>query len=137
MQTLELITTVSWVGNAFFGLWLVAGWRLRNVPAVRITARPSVLAFAHPALAIAGLPLWVTFTRTRDPAYAWYSFGLITGSAMLGFVMLTRWLEGPVGRHARGSEVPFPARIVTLHGAVGVSTFALVLITVTLAMQRR
>ncbi len=58
-------------------------------------------------------------------------------SAMLGFVMLTRWLIGRGGRHASGAEQHFPARIVAVHGAVGLTTFALVLITATLATGQR
>jgi hypothetical protein len=54
---------------------------------------------------------------------------------MLGFVMLTRWLVGRGGRHARGAEQSFPARIVATHGAVGLTTFALVLIAATLATR--
>jgi hypothetical protein len=137
VHTLELVTTASWGGNACFGIWLLVGWRLRNVPAVRITSRPALPATAHPTLAIAGLLLWVVFLRTRDPVYAWCSFGAIATAAMLGFLMLTMWLEGRAGRHARGSEARFPVPIVTLHGVVGVGTFALVLITVTLATQHR
>jgi hypothetical protein len=38
-------------------------------------------------------------------------FGELTSSAMLGFVMLTRWLAGRGGRHAGGAEQAFPARI--------------------------
>jgi hypothetical protein len=49
--------------------------------------------------------------------------------------MLTRWLTGPGGRHARGAEQQFPARIVATHGAVGLATFALVLIAATLATR--
>ena len=56
---------------------------------------------------------------------------------MLGFVMLTRWLVGRGGRHARGAEQHFPARVVAMHGAVGLTTFALVLITATVATQQR
>ncbi len=134
MQTLELIATASWGGNACFGLWLLVGWRLRDGRAVRITARPSLLASAHPALAIAGLLLWAAFLRTGDPGYAWWGFGILSTALMLGFVMLTRWLEGRTGRHARAGGERFPARIVALHGAVGISTFALVFITLTLAM---
>jgi hypothetical protein len=58
---------------------------------------------------------------------------VLATSAMLGFVMLTRWLVGRGGRHARGAEQAFPARIVATHGAVGLTTFALVLIAATLA----
>jgi hypothetical protein len=64
-------------------------------------------------------------------------FGVLASSAVLGFVMLTRWLVGRGGRHARGAEQAFPARVVATHGAVGLTTFALVLIAATLATRGR
>jgi hypothetical protein len=69
--------------------------------------------------------------------YAWCGFGVLSASAMLGFVMLTRWLVGRGGRHARGAEQHFPARVVAMHGMVGLTTFAIVLIAATLATQQR
>ncbi len=135
MQTLELVVAACWAANACFGLWLLFGWRLGDGRAVRITSRPFLLVSAHPVLAITGLLLWAAFSRTGDLVYGWCSFAVLSTAVMLGFVMLTRWLEGRAGRHARGSGVRFPVRIVALHAVVGVSTFTLVLITVTLAMQ--
>jgi hypothetical protein len=54
---------------------------------------------------------------------------------MLGFVLLTRWLVGRGGRHARGAEQHFPARVVAMHGTVGLTTFMLVLIAATQATR--
>jgi hypothetical protein len=135
VQSLELIATASWGGNACLGFWLLVGWRLREGRAVRITLRPPALALAHPALAIAGLLLWAVFDRTGNTEYGWCGFAVLTTSLMLGFVMLTRWLKGRAGRHARTSGERFPVRIVALHAAVGISTFTLVFIAMTLAMQ--
>jgi len=44
---------------------------------------------------------------------------------MLGFVLLTRWLVGRGGRHARGAETAFPRprRWWRCHGTVGLTTF--------------
>jgi len=84
-------------------------------------------------LASTGLTFWLVFLFTKHVTYAWIGFGVLATSAMLGFVMLTRWLVGRGGRHARGAEQAFPARIVATHGAVGLTTFALVLIAATLA----
>ena len=68
--------------------------------------------------------------------YAWCGFGVLSASAMLGFVMLTRWLVGRGGKHARGAEQRFPARLVAVHGMVGLTTFAIVLVAATLAARR-
>jgi hypothetical protein len=140
VPTLGLIATIIWAGTACFGLYLLGVWLshggLRQ-QATRITVFPAALVFAHPLLAATGLTFWVVFLLTSHVTYAWTGFGVLGTSAMLGFVMLTRWLVGRGGRHARGAEQHFPARIVATHGAVGLTTFALVLIAAILATQHR
>ncbi len=136
MSELEFAATVIWAGTTCFGLYLLFVWMseggLRQ-QATRITVFPAVLVFAHPVLASVGLVLWIAFLVTMHVSYAWIGFGVLSVSVMLGFVMLTRWLVGRGGRHARGAEQQFPARIVSIHGVVGLTTFALVLIASTLA----
>lgn len=138
MSGLEIVATVVWAGTAFFGLQLMFVWLshggLRQQE-TRITAFPAALVFAHPVLAAIGLTFWVAFLVNHHVLYAWCGFAVLTASAMLGFVMLTRWLVGRGGRHAKGAEQRFPARIVAAHGAVGLTTFALVLIAATLATK--
>ena len=140
MPTLELIATAIWAGTACFGLYLLFVWLshggLRQ-QATRITVFPAALIFAHPVLATTGLTFWLIFLLTKHVSFAWIGFGVLSTSAMLGFVMLTRWLVGRGGRHARGAEQHFPAKIVATHGAVGLTTFALVLIAATLATQHQ
>ena len=139
VPALELVATIIWAGTACFGLYLLVVWLshggLRQ-QATRITVFPAALIFAHPVLATAGLTLWLAFLVSHHVSYAWAGFAVLATSAMLGFLMLTRWLVGRGGRHARGAEQHFPARIVATHGAVGLMTFALVLIAATLATQR-
>ncbi|HXW46521.1 MAG TPA: hypothetical protein VEL03_17155 [Streptosporangiaceae bacterium] len=139
MSALELVATIIWAGTACFGLYLLVVWLshggLRQ-QATRITVFPAALIFAHPLLATVGLTFWLAFLVSQHVPYAWTGFGVLSTSALLGFVMLTRWLVGRGGRHARGAEQHFPARIVVTHGAVGLTTFALVLIAATLATQR-
>jgi hypothetical protein len=136
VSKLELVATVIWAGTAFFGLYLLFVWLSQGglrQQATRITVFPALLVFAHPILASVGLTFWIVFLLTKHVSYAWIGFGVLSASAMLGFVMLTRWLTGRGGRHARGAEQQFPARIVATHGVVGLTTFALVLIASTLA----
>jgi hypothetical protein len=136
----DIIALVIWAGTACFGLYLLGVWLshggLRQ-QTTRITVFPAVLIFAHPVLATTGLTFWITFMLTGRVLYAWCGFGVLSASAMLGFVMLTRWLVGRGGRHARGAEQHFPARVVAMHGMVGLTTFAIVLIAATLATQQR
>ena len=135
---LKLVALVIWAGTACFGLYLLFIWLshggLRQ-QATRITVFPAVLIFAHPVLATAGLSCWIGYILTGRPLLAWAAFGVLSASAMLGFAMLTRWLTGRGGRHARGAEQSFPAGVVAMHGAVGLITFALVLITTTMATR--
>lgn len=137
---MEFVALGVWASTACFGLYLLVVWLshggLRQ-QATRITVFPAALIFAHPLLATAGLTSWIAFMLTRHVVFAWCAFGVLTASAMLGFLMLTRWLTGRGGKHARGAEQHFPARIVAAHGMVGLTTFALVLISSTLATRQR
>src|SRR6185312_4388515 len=94
-RRVEVVALVIWGGTACFGLYLLVIWLshggLRQ-QATRITVFPAVLIFSHPVLATAGLSFWVAFMLTQDPVFAWCGFGILAASAMLGFVMLTRWL---------------------------------------------
>jgi hypothetical protein len=135
---MQILALVIWSGTACFGVYLLGVWLshggLRQ-QATRITVFPAALIFAHPVLATTGLSLWIAFLLTHRLVYAWCGFGVLSASAMLGFVMLTRWLVGRGGRHARGAEQHFPARVVAMHGTVGLTTFMLVLIAATQATR--
>jgi hypothetical protein len=133
---MNIVALVVWCGTACFGLYLLGVWLshggLRQ-QTTRITVFPAGLIFAHPVLATAGLSFWIAYLLTSRLAFAWSGFGVLSASAMLGFVMLTRWLVGRGGRHARGAEQHFPAKVVAVHGAVGLTTFTVVLIAATQA----
>jgi hypothetical protein len=138
VRILELIATIIWAGNVFIGLYPLLAWQLQEglrSQSARITQFPSAVVLAHPVLGTVGLLLWAVFLHDHGVRYAWASFGVLSLSALLGFVTLTRWLEGRGGRHARDASRRFPAKAIFLHGAFGLTTFTLVLITATLAMQ--
>nr|WP_221473786.1 hypothetical protein [Planomonospora venezuelensis] len=117
------------VGIYLLYLWL-SGGGLRQ-QATKVTRFPTGLVFAHPLLAVSALGCWIAYVLTLQRAFAWISFGVLAVSAVLGFVMFTRWLGG--GRHARGAERRFPLVAVLLHGLAGVTTFVLVLLTAAVA----
>ncbi len=108
---LKIVATVIWAATACFGLYLLGVWLshggLRQ-QATRVTVFPAALIFAHPVLASTGLSLWVVFLLTHSTVYAWCGFGVLSGSAMLGFVMLTRWLVGRGGKLRQGSRAALP-----------------------------
>src|ERR1019366_8633658 len=124
-----------WCCTACFGVYLLAVWLSRGglrQQSTRITVFPAVLIFAHPGLATTGLSFWLAYILTNP-----ISLGVLSGSAMLGFLMLTRWLVGRGGRHARGAEQHVPAVVVVVHGAAGLTTFALVVAALPLAARPR
>jgi hypothetical protein len=134
-----IIALVIWSATAFFGLYLLCAWLaaggIRRQP-IKVTKFPLVLVCAHPLCALTGLGFWVRYVADNQLADAWAAFGVLCGSALLGFALLTRWLTGQGGRHARGGEQRFPTYSVILHGVGGIVTFVLVLITATIASQR-
>src|SRR5215471_8426118 len=135
---MQIAALVIWTGTACFGLYLLFIWLSQGglrQQATRITVFPAALIFAHPVLATTGLIFWLFFLVNHHALYAWLGFAVLTCSTMLGFVMLTRWLVGRGGRHARGAEQSFPGRVVAVHGTVGLTTFTLVLIAATQASQ--
>jgi hypothetical protein len=97
--------------------------------ATKVTRFPAIIVLGHPLLAVAGLIVWIMYLMTTSVVYAWSAFGTLVVVALLGFVMLTRWLVGRGGRHARGAEQAFPAVAVAVHGAVAIATFILVFLT--------
>ncbi|TGB17395.1 hypothetical protein E4099_03620 [Streptomyces palmae] len=103
---------------------------------------PAPVVFGHFALAAIGLVVWIIYLVADKDALAWTAFGLLLPVALLGFVMLARWIPvyreratagAPAG--ARGAEgaVPaerhFPVPVVLAHGLLAVATLVLVLLT--------
>lgn len=137
---MRIIALVVWSVTAVLGLrpfwrWFAAGGIRRQ--ATKVTSHPVVLVFAHPVFAIAGVCYWAAYVVTGRLMYAWTAFAVMCGSALFGFALLTRWITGQGGRHARGEEQRrVPPFEVLLHGVGGIVTFALVLITATIASQR-
>jgi hypothetical protein len=135
----QIIALIVWSASAFLGLhpfwrWFAGGGIRRQ--ATKVTRFPLALVFAHPVFALAGLCCWVGYVLTGRLVDAWAAFAVMCGSALLGFALLTRWLTGEGGRHARGGEQRVPPGEVVVHGLGGILTFVLVLITATIASQR-
>lgn len=134
-----MVALVVWSATALSGLhpfwrWFAAGG-IRRQPA-KVTRFPVVLVFAHPVFALTGLGYWAGYVLTGRLTDAWIAFAVMCGSALFGFTLLTRWLTGRGGRHARGAQQSSPPYGVLVHGLGGIVTFALVLITATIASQR-
>lgn len=122
----------AWIMSAVVGAYLLMIWLanggLRRQH-TKVTRFPAAVVLAHPLIGVAGLAVWIMYLGTSRAIYAWSGFGLLALVVMLGFVMLTRWLVGRGGRHARGAEQHFPAVAVAIHGLVALATFALAFAT--------
>jgi hypothetical protein len=128
----EFAALVTWILAAIVGLYLLtvslAHGGLRG-QATKVTRFPATLTLSHLLLGVVGLALWVFFLITKQTIYAWAAFGLLVVVALLGFVMLTRWLVGRGGRHARGADHEVPIAAIIVHGGAAIMTFVLVFFT--------
>jgi hypothetical protein len=128
----KIAALVVWLLTAVAGARLLIGWLsgggLRRQD-TKVTRFPIAVVLGHPALALLALAGWIVFLDTGRPVYAWSAFGLLVPVELLGFTMLTRWLTGDGGKHARGAEQGFPTVAVVAHGVVAIVTFVLVLLT--------
>lgn len=136
---MEIAALVMWILTAGAGLRLFVRWLsdggLRR-QGTKVTRYPAALVLGHPALALVALATWIAFLLTESSIYAWSAFGALVLVALLGFTMLTRWLTGEGGKHARGGEQGFPAVAVVAHGAVATLTFVLMLLTAITVSRR-
>ena len=129
---------VLWIANIGIGLRLLYLWISRGgirQLATKVTRFPVIMILLHPLAGVTGLGLWLAYLLTGWVTFAWSAFGLICGSALLGFALLTRGVSSRGGRHARGAERHIPGLAVAAHGIVGVTIFVLVLITATIASR--
>jgi hypothetical protein len=147
---MDIAALIAWVVTALGGFYMLGTWiqrggvRQQESGASRL---PAPVIFGHFALAAIGLVVWIIYVVADKSALAWTAFGLLLPVALLGFVMLARWI--PVYRDratatatatstaatAQGADgaVPaerhFPLPVVLAHGLLAVVTLVLVLLT--------
>ncbi|MGI5170847.1 hypothetical protein ACQEU3_41500 [Spirillospora sp. CA-253888] len=138
---MDIAALLTWLFTAAGGFFMLGTWIARG--GVRQqrdgTSRlPAPAVFGHFLLAAAGLVVWIVYLVAGNGALAWTAFGLLLPVALLGLVMLLRWI--PVHRTARtGARTPgngpapaeraFPVPVVVGHGVLAVATVVLVLLT--------
>lgn len=133
----------TWVLTALGGFVMLGKWVARGGTRQPNTSKfPPGLIFGHFALAAAGLVLWILYLVTDGAALGWVALALLVPVALLGFVMLVRWIPtyrasrsavaAGRGPGAAGAESPpeqsFPVPVVVLHGLLAVVTVVLVLL---------
>lgn len=129
-----LLTAVG--GFIMLGMWISKG----GVRQPRTSKFPPAVIFGHFALAAVGLVVWIIYLIAGGTTLAWTAFIVLIPVALLGFVMLLRWIpsyrsaaaariSGPGTTAAEPPEKSFPVPVVAVHGLFAVATVVLVLIT--------
>ncbi|MEV7690323.1 hypothetical protein [Streptomyces bungoensis] len=144
---MDIAALITWVVTALGGFYMLGTWIRRGGIRQQQTGTsrlPVPVVFGHFALAAIGLVVWSVYVVADKTALAWTAFGLLLPVALLGFVMLARWIPvhreratagAPPAVSAPGAEgtVPaerhFPVPVVVVHGLLAVATLLLVLLT--------
>jgi hypothetical protein len=143
---MHIAALVTWVLTALGGFYMLGTWLSKGgVKQQRTGASrlPVPVIFGHFALAAAGLVVWIVYLAVDKHALAWTAFGLLVPVALLGFVMLLRWI--PLHRAGTTAPAPaaagatvtaeapaeghFPVPVVAGHGLFAVVTVVLVLLS--------
>lgn len=136
---------IAWVVTALGGFVLLGTWISKGgVRTPRTSKFPPALIFGHFALAALGLVVFIIALIADQTVLDWVAFVLLVPVALLGFVMLARWIPTYRARattaHAGGpgaapasdgtpAEQHFPIVVVGAHGLLAVVTVVLVLLT--------
>ncbi|MFE1753149.1 hypothetical protein [Streptomyces anandii] len=142
---MDIAALITWVVTALGGFYMLGTWiqhggiRQQQTGTSRL---PAPAVFGHFALAAIGLVVWIIYVVADKDALAWTAFGLLLPVALLGFVMLARWIpvhrgrataapaaSGPGAEGAVPAERHFPVAVVVAHGLLAVVTLVLVLLT--------
>ena len=136
---MDIAALVTWVITALGGFYMLGTWLSHGGARGGGSHLPVPVIFGHFALAAIGLVVWIIYVVADTEALAWTAFILLVPVALLGFVMLARWIPvhraqttAPAGAGA-GQGVPaerhFPVAVVLAHGLFAVVTVVLVLLS--------
>jgi hypothetical protein len=132
-------------GFVMLGTWIArGGLRQRAEGSSPNSSFPPALIFGHFLLAAVGLVVWIAYVLLDRNVLAWVALGLLAPVAVLGFVMLARWLTiyrsrvavaastahgAATAQTGTPAESHFPVPVVVGHGLLAVATVVLVLLT--------
>lgn len=120
---------ILWLLTAAGGFVLLGTWITKGGMRRGSSHLPVPVVFGHFLLAAAGLLVWIAYLVLGNAVLAWIAFVLLVPVALLGFLMLARWLPTYRNRSEAPPERHFPVVIVGGHGVSAVSTVVLVLLT--------
>jgi manganese efflux pump family protein len=135
---------IAWILTAGGGFFMLAKWVGGGGHRGQGTKLPPAVIFSHFLLAAAGLVLWIIYLTIDSDPLGWAALIALVPVAVLGFVMLVRWIPTYRGSHAAvgaggpgnrsDQDVPersFPVAVVAGHGVLAVATVILVLLAMT------
>jgi 1,4-dihydroxy-2-naphthoate octaprenyltransferase len=123
---MAIAALITWLVTAIGGIAMLSIWISRGGHRPDSGSRlPAGLVFGHVALAVIGLVVWIIYIAIDANALTWAAFVLLLPVALLGFIMLARWIPA---RHVDTAESRFPVPIVLGHGLFAVTTLVLVLL---------
>ncbi|GII92991.1 hypothetical protein [Sinosporangium siamense] len=133
---MNIAALITWIITALGGFYMLGTWLARG-GARGGSHLPVPVIFGHFALAATGLIIWIIYLIIDMNVLAWIALGLLVLVAVLGFVMLSRWI--PVyrsrtaalaaGELTTPAERHFPVAVVAGHGLFAVATVILVLLS--------
>ncbi|NKZ07354.1 hypothetical protein [Actinomadura latina] len=138
---MSVAALVTWLITALGGFYMLGTWIARGGVRGGTSRLPVPVIFGHFLLAAAGLVVWIVYLLADTAALAWTAFALLLPVALLGFVMLFRWLaviRTPSVRtaaapgSAQAADAPehaFPIPVVLGHGLFAVATLLLALLS--------
>lgn len=130
---------VAWIATAGGGAFMLAKWvggGGHRQPSN--TKLPPAVVLGHFALAATGLVLWIVYVAADNRTIGWIAIAALAIVAVLGFVMLARWVPTYRARQTVGGqptadappEHSFPVAVVVAHGALAVVTVVLALLAI-------
>ncbi|MGP4000674.1 hypothetical protein [Streptomyces sp. 8N706] len=134
---MDIAALVTWLITALGGFYMLGTWIAHGGVRGGSSRLPVPVIFGHFALAAIGLVVWIIYVIADQDALAWTAFGLLLPVALLGFLMLARWIPlhreraavPAGGEQAEPAERHFPVPVVAGHGLFAVVTVVLVLLT--------
>jgi manganese efflux pump family protein len=131
---MAIAALIAWIITALGGFYLLGTWISHGGHRQPGASRfPPALIFSHFGLAATGLVLWIVYVALDSDGLTWIAFLVVLVAALLGFVMLSRWIptyrSAPAtAGDAQPAERHFPLAVVIGHGILAATTLVLVLL---------